>query len=162
MSISAKGLRIIEIYEGCKLKSYICPAGKWTVGIGHVRTAKPGMIITKEQAYDLLRSDLEISEASVKRHNLNLNQNQFDALVSLVFNIGGTNFGTSTLLKKIKGHSPEAEIRAQFAAWKFGGNGESNGKDDDGDGLIDEKGEKQLLNGLINRRKDEADLYFSS
>jgi lysozyme len=161
MKISAKGLALIEKHEGCKLKSYICPAGKWTVGIGHVRTAKQGLVITKQQAYELLKSDLEVSEASVKRHNLNLNQNQFDALVSLVFNIGGTNFGTSTLLKKIKGHSPESEIRTQFAAWKFGGNGESNGKDDDGDGLVDEPGEKKLQPGLITRRKEEADLYFS-
>ena len=140
MSISAKGLRIIEIYEGCKLKSYICPAGKWTVGIGHVRTAKPGMIITKEQAYDLLRSDLEISEASVKRHNLNLNQNQFDALVSFAFNLGSTAFRGSSLLKKIRLNASEDEIRHQFSRW------------------VHAKGKP--IPGLIARRTDEANLYF--
>jgi lysozyme len=162
MKISSKGLILIEDHERCVLVSYICPAGKMTVGIGHTRTAKYGMTITREQAYELLKSDVAVCEAVINRHLPNLNQNQFDALVSFVFNIGGPNFTTSTLLKKIKGHSPESEIRTEFAKWKYGGNGESNGKDDDGDGLIDEKGEKKLQPGLITRRKEEADLYFSS
>ena len=119
------------------------------------------MVITKEQAIDLLKVDVMVAEAAVNRHLPSLTQNQFDALVSLVFNIGGGNFATSTLLKKIKGHSPESEVREQFAAWKFGGNGEHNGSDDDGDGLIDEVGEKQVLPGLVKRRIDEANLYFS-
>lgn len=157
---SEKAIQLIEKHEGCILISYVCPAGKWTVGFGHTRTAKQGLVITKQHAYDLLRSDLEIVEAVINRHNLDLNQNQFDALCSLVFNIGAGNFGASTLLKKIKSYSPENEIRQQFYAWKFGGSGESNGKDDDDDGLIDEPGEKKKLLGLVARRIDEANLYF--
>ena len=141
MKISAKGLQLIEKHEGCILASYICPAGKWTVGIGHTRTAKQGMVITKEQAHDLLKVDVMVAEATVNSCLFAFNQNQFDALVSLVFNIGSGNFKSSTLLKKIKGYSSEQEIRAEFAAWVYGNH--------------------VRLNGLVKRRKDEADLYFS-
>ncbi|MFZ4463771.1 MAG: lysozyme [Bacteroidales bacterium] len=154
-------LKLIEKHEGCILISYICPAGKWSVGFGHTRTAKQGLVITKQQAFDLLSSDLEVVNAVINRHHLDLNQNQFDALCSLIFNIGGGNFGTSTLLKKLQGHSPRPEIEAAWRMWRFGGSGENNGRDDDGDGLIDEPGEKQLLNGLVKRREDEIKLFFS-
>ena len=141
MKTSAKGLQLIEKHEGCQLRAYVCPAGKVTIGIGHTRTAKYGQVITKEQAYDLLKSDLAIAEAEVNRHNLQLNQNQFDALVSLVFNIGSGAFSKSTLLLKIKGHSPMHEIRKEFGRWIYGGG--------------------QILPGLMQRRYDESILYFT-
>jgi lysozyme len=161
MNASKNCIELIQKHEGCVLTAYKCAAGKWTVGTGHCRTAKPGLVITKQQAYDLLKSDLAIAEAIIKRHNLILNQNQFDALCCLVFNIGGGNFGASTLLKKLQGHSPRPEVEAAWRMWKFGGSGESNGRDDDNDGLIDEPGEKQLLSGLVKRREEEIKLYFS-
>lgn len=141
MKISAKGLQLIEKHEGCILASYVCPAGKWTVGIGHTRTAKQGMAITKEQAYDLLRVDVTVAVAAVNSCLFNFNQNQFDALVCLVFNIGSGAFKGSTLLKKIKGYSSKDEIVHEWSEWNHIG--------------------KNEIKGLTNRRKDESDLYFS-
>lgn len=161
MKASNNCIALIEQHEGCMLKSYICPAGKWTVGFGHTRTAKQGMYITKQQAYDLLYSDLSIVEAEINRQHIDINQNQFDALCSLVFNIGGTNFRASTLLDKIKGHSPRPEIEKAWLAWRYGGDGTKNGIDDDGDGLIDEPGERKLQKGLITRHEEELKLYFA-
>lgn len=140
MRTSHNGLLLIEKHEGCYLTSYLCPAGVWTVGIGHTRTAKQGITITKKQAYDLLQSDLEIAESIVLSSLQGLNQNQFDALVSLVFNIGGGNFRSSTLLKKIKQNAPESEIREQFAAWVYA--------------------KHKRLPGLVTRRLDESNLFF--
>lgn len=141
MKISAKGLQLIEKHEGCILASYICPAGKWTVGVGHTRTAKQGMAITKAQAYDLLKIDVMVAEATVNSCMFAFNQNQFDALVCLVFNIGSGAFKGSTLLKKIKGYSGKDEIVHEWSEWNHIG--------------------KKEIKGLTNRRKDEILLYFS-
>ena len=140
METSQNGLELIKKHEGLKLKAYLCPANVWTIGYGHTRTARQGMVISEQQAEDLLKSDLDISEKVVK-HSGNYNQNQFDALVSFVFNVGSGAFKSSTLLKKIKAGAPESEIRHQFSRWN-----KANGKE---------------LAGLTKRRQDEADLYFS-
>jgi len=140
MKTSNKGIEIIKKHEGLKLKSYLCPASVWTIGYGHTKTAKQDQYITTQTADNLLKSDLSISESAVNKELPNLTQNQFDALVSFVFNVGSGNFRKSTLLKKIKANATEEEIRNEFSRWNKGGG--------------------QILGGLVKRRLDEANLYF--
>jgi|SRR5690554_26037 len=142
MKTSETGIKLIERHEGLRLGAYLCPAGVWTIGYGHTRTAKLGMSITQQRANELLRDDLRTAENAVNNQNLQLNQNQFDALVSFVFNVGSENFRNSTLLRKIKLNVLDPSIKTEFARW------------------IHAKG--RVLPGLVKRRGDEANLYFSS
>lgn len=140
METSKKGYEFIKSHEGLRLKDYLCPGGVWTIGYGHTSGVKEGDVITKEQAKELLKKDIKEIEDKLNSLNLNLTQNQFDALVSFIFNVGWSNFKSSTLLKKIKINPDDPSIRGEFGRWVF-----ANGK---------------KLNGLIKRRKDEASLYF--
>lgn len=159
MKISQLGVSLIKRYESLRLKAYRCPAGIWTIGYGHTGNVKPGDVITVEVAVSLLMHDIKPAEEVVNRLCPNVNQNQFDALVSFVFNAGEGNFINSTLLKKVRINANDPSISEEFKRW-VKASGESNGKDDDGDGLVDEAGEKQRLEGLIKRRNEEATLYF--
>lgn len=158
-----KAKDIIKKSEGLFLKGYICPAGVTTIGYGHTRTAVLGQIITLAKAEFLLDSDIDIveSQLNIVLKDYSINQNQFDALVSFVFNIGITRFKTSTILKMICVNPNDPAIAKQFDRWVYGGNGQHNGKDDNLNGVIDETGELQRLPGLVTRRKRESDLYFS-
>ena len=140
MQTSQNGIDLIEQFEGCKLEAYLCPANKWTIGYGHTSGVKKGDKITSRQAEDFLRSDLEKFENAINNLvTVELNQNQFDALVSFVFNIGINAFKQSTMLKFINnGHFPLAA--GQFDRWI-----KSNGK---------------VLEGLVKRRKAEKELFL--
>lgn len=141
MRTSKKGIELIKKHEGLKLAAYICPSGKPTIGYGHTKDVLLGDVITKEEAERLLIEDLVTVENEINRHNLNINQNQFDALASFVYNVGVGNFRSSTLLKKIKADSNDRDIERQFNRWVY-----SKGK---------------VLPGLVKRRKEEAKLYFT-
>ena len=149
MKTSEKGKQIIKIFEGLRLTPYKCPAGIWTIGYGH--TAQMGAFrreyaITKEEALDLLEKDLKKIEEELAR-NIDLstvNQNQFDAFVSFIFNLGINNFNASTIKKKHKeGHFKEAGDA--FLMWIKARNS---------------KGVLVPLEGLKKRRKMERDLYL--
>lgn len=140
MKTSNNGIALIKKYEGLKLNAYRCPAGVWTIGYGHTRTAARGLVITERQAHELLLSDLRVSEAVVNAKLNTLTQYQFDALVSFVFNLGERSFFQSTLFKKILSAAPEAEIRNEFSKWVNAGG--------------------RMLPGLVARRQAEADLFF--
>lgn len=128
MKISDKGLRLIKNYEGWRDKAYRCAAGKLTIGYGHTNGVKANQVITKEQGEAFLKQDLAWAEKVVNEVKTKLLQHQFDALVSLVFNIGGGAFQGSTLLrllnrarleaddKKIQAKIEEA-ARTQFRRW---------------------------------------------
>jgi len=101
MNISKTGLELIKHFESLKLETYLCPAGKLTIGYGSTGShVKKGMIITPDQASRLLEKDVQRFEKSVNELvKVELNQNQFDALVDFCFNLGAGALGDSTLLK---------------------------------------------------------------
>jgi len=140
MNIPQKGIDLIKKYEGCKLSAYKCPAGVWTIGIGHTAGVKQGDKITQAQADELFKNDLKRFEKGINSLvKVSLNENQFSALVSLTFNIGIGNFSKSTLLKLLN-HGKYQEASKEFEKWVFS------------------KGKK--LNGLIKRRKEEKELFI--
>ena len=143
MKTNESGLSLIKSFEGLRLKAYKCPAGVWTIGYGHTgKDVKPGMIITEEQAEEYLRQDLERFEKGVDDLvEVDINENQYSALVSLAYNIGLGNFKKSTLLKLInKGNQNELEaVHSQFKRWVWAGS--------------------QILPGLQRRREAEFKLY---
>jgi lysozyme len=142
MKISVKGLELIKRHEGVRLTAYKCPAGVLTIGYGHTgKDVTAGKVITEAEAEKLLRGDLSTAESEVNRRLSKLNQNQYDALVSFVFNIGTGSFRMSTLLRIAQKTPNDPQIRLEFAKWVRGG------------GIV--------LPGLVTRRKEEADLYFS-
>lgn len=142
MKISNEGVELIKRHEGCRLTAYKCPAGILTIGYGHTGAdVTAGMGINTQQADELLRKDLSSAERAVTTEGLRINQNQFDALVSFVYNIGAGAFRSSTLLKMIRINPLSLNIRTEFAKWC--------------------KAKGTTLPGLALRRKQEAELYFS-
>jgi lysozyme len=165
MKTSPQGLALIKKEEAFMPKAYYCPAHVLTIGYGHVilpheahlKTA----VLTEPQASALLAADLGKYEAAVNGAvKVPLTQNQFDACVSMCFNIGTAGFANSNLVKHINAKSPEAVIRPFWEVWSKM-DGTRNGKDDDGDGQVDEPGEKQVAPGLLRRRRKEVNLFFT-
>lgn len=139
--IGAKGLALIKSFEGLRLTAYKCPADVWTIGYGSTGPhVKPGLTITEAQADKLLQDDLDRFEACVASHAPDANQDQFDAMVSLAFNIGTGAFEKSTLLRKFRS-GDKAGAAAGFAAWVNAGG--------------------RKLNGLVRRRAAERALFVS-
>lgn len=116
--INERGLAIIKHYEGLRLKAYLCPAGVWTIGYGSTKRVTRGMTCTPEEAEARLLADVEDAEACVNRVNVELTDDQFSALVSLVFNIGPTAFGSSTLRRKLVAGDVN-DAAEQFDRWVF-------------------------------------------
>lgn len=126
MKISNNGIEFLKRQEGEKLSTYKDTRGIPTIGVGHTglvdgKPVSMGMTITKEKSSDLLRFDLQWAERAVNSANVMLTQNQYDALCSLVFNIGASAFNGSTLLRKLKA-GDYAGAADQFLAWKRAGN----------------------------------------
>lgn len=140
MKTSKQGIELIKRYEGLRLKAYVCPAGVATIGWGHTKGVKAGMVIDLAEAERLLADDIAIAERCVNCDAENLNQNQFDALVSFVFNVGTANYKKSTLRKKVLSNPNDPAIADQFERWVY-----AKGK---------------VLLGLMKRRADECELYF--
>ena len=139
--ISDVGLSLIKKFEGCRVNAYLCPAKVWTIGYGHTKTVKPGQKITLEFANQLLQQDVAVFEQAVsKLVKVPINQNQFDALVSFSFNVGVGALTQSTLLSLLnrKNYLGAAE---QLLRWTKAGN--------------------VTLKGLVDRRKEEYELFLS-
>lgn len=144
MKISSAGLALIREFEGCELTAYPDPAtggDPWTIGIGHTGPeVVPGLVITEEQADEYLREDLAKFEHCVESAvGQNVMQQEFDACVSLAFNIGCANFKSSTLVKMIRAGNM-AGASQQFVRWN-----KANGK---------------VMAGLTRRREAERDLFL--
>lgn len=146
--LSNKGLELIKKYEGFSAKPYKCAGGVNTIGYGS--TYYPGghkvsltdAPITEQQATSLLKDLLVNFEKSVDSFcRDDINQNQFDALVSFAYNVGVNALKSSTLLKKVNANPNDATIKQEFLKWN-----KSNGK---------------ILKGLTIRRQEEAELYES-
>lgn len=142
MKTSPKGIALIKEFEGLRLKAYLCPGGVWTIGYGHTAGVKPGMAISEAQAEEYLKADLISFERYLNGLGLALNQNQFDALISLIYNIGIGNFQKSTLLRKARINANDNSIMDEFLRWVY-----SKGR---------------VLPGLQRRRLREMKLYFSN
>lgn len=146
MKTNNSGLQIIKDCEGLKLKSYLCPSDVWTIGYG--TTVYPNGVkvklnefCTAELASNFLAFDVTKTESFItKKVKVDLTENQFSALVSLVYNIGSGNFSKSTLLKKLNAGDYE-EASEQFLVWR-----KSRGK---------------VLRGLEIRRAKEKELFDS-
>ncbi|MCB2097226.1 MAG: glycoside hydrolase family protein [Parvularculaceae bacterium] len=102
MKISEAGIDLIKRFEGLELESYQDIAGVWTIGYGHTETAGPNQKINEREAEELLRRDIAPRERAVEQlAGVSLNQNEFDALVSFVFNVGAGAFKNSTARKRL-------------------------------------------------------------
>ena len=99
---SSKGLELIKSFEGFRETATRLPDGRWTIGYGHVRTAREGLTISQKDAEDLLTYDLKpVEDAVASFLYAPLLQNQFDALVSLAFNISPAQFRDSDVLRNL-------------------------------------------------------------
>ena len=140
MNPSDKALDLIRQFEGLRLAAYKCPAGVPTIGYGTTRGVKMGMTVTKDEAEKLLQADVTpFSDRINKLVKVKLNQNQFDALVSFVYNVGSGAFADSTMLKLINQNLLD-DAANQFVRWN-----KANG---------------EVLTGLTRRRMTERDLFL--
>ena len=134
-----EGVALIQKFEGCELEAYKCPAHVWTIGYGHTKGVVEGMKITKEEAEQMLVDELHEYENYINKYvNVALSQNQFDALVSWVYNLGPANLTASTMLKVLNDGKYE-EVPYQMKRWNKAGG--------------------KVLDGLVRRREAEALLY---
>lgn len=148
MKINQEGENLITKWEGFKSKPYLCSAGVATIGYGstYYENKRRVMItdasITKERAVELFKFVVPSFEQGVLKliGKTEVNQNQFNALVSFAYNLGLTALKNSTLLKLVKLNPNDKRIEAEFGKWVNAG------------------GKK--VQGLINRRADEVKMYF--
>ena len=139
MKTSAEGISLIKKFEGCELYAYQCSANVWTIGYGHTKDVEPGMQITQEDAEQMLVDELHEYENYINEYvTAPLSQNQFDAMVSWVYNLGPANLKASTLLKVLNAGDYEG-VPAQIRRWNKAGG--------------------EILDGLIRRREAEALLF---
>lgn len=146
MNLNEAGKSLIKSFEGCKLKAYKCPAGLWTCGYGSTwypdgTKVKEGDVITQERADELFEIIAEDFSNKVRPLiKKELTDNNFSALVSFAYNAGVGNLKNSTLLKKVNANPEDETIRAEFLKWV--------------------RANDRVMQGLVKRRKAEADLYF--
>ncbi|HBJ94455.1 MAG TPA: hypothetical protein DDZ43_16395, partial [Hyphomonadaceae bacterium] len=143
--ISQAGLDLIKNFEGLRRRSSKLPTGGWIVGYGHTRSAREGIEVSEREAEYLLRYDLQETERLVcDVVRAPLHQNEFDALVSLAWNIGEEAFRHSDVLKYVNSGEMLAAAES-FAAWRKA--------------RID--GHLIVLDALVRRRAAEKNLFLS-
>ena len=139
MNIGTKGLDLIRFFEGLELNAYQCAAGVWTIGYGHTKDVQQGMTISEARANEMLAEELNEYESYINGLvTVELNQDQFDAMVSWVYNLGVGNLKASTLLKVLNAGDYDG-VPAQMMRWNKAGG--------------------KVLEGLTKRRQAEADLF---
>lgn len=154
MQVGQSGKNLFMEWEGLELNEYLDSGGLPTIGIGHLMTRSERMSgkinikglpvvyrngLSVQQCWDLLDQDLDVAEATVNSLvSAPLNQNQFDALVSFVFNVGGGAFRDSTLLKLLNAGQRD-QVPAQLRRWN--------------------KVSGTVVRGLTNRREKEISLW---
>lgn len=143
--LDEQGIAFLKKHEGYKSKAYKDSAGIWTIGYGSIRifgrAVQKDDVVTEHQAMNQMILDLETFEHAVNEHvKVYLTQRQYTALVSFTYNVGQNAFRNSTLLKKLN----QSDYRAagnEFNRWVNAGG--------------------RVVQGLVNRRKDESDLFLS-
>jgi lysozyme len=149
MKLNKAGLALIKSHEGLRLDAYPDPATNadpWTIGYGHTSAAGApkvykGLKITKQEAEDILKRDLETFERHVNsRLKVPVNPNQFAALVSFCFNVGPGNFDKSGVLKAVNAGQFDL-VPARLMLWN--------------------KAAGKVMRGLTRRRAEEGDLFVS-
>ena len=138
----AAGLTLIKSFEGLSLEKYRDAVGKWTIGYGHLILPNENFpqALSKVEAEDLLRADLGMTERGIHKYvTVDLNQNQFDALVAFAFNVGLGNLQNSTLLRLLN-QGQYQEAADQLPRWNKAGG--------------------KVLAGLTRRREAERALFL--
>lgn len=149
LSVSDDMIDMLKSFEGLhrkradgKIEAYLDTNAKppvWTAGWGHTKTARPGMVLTEEQAVALKKQDLSEHEQNVKDFvTVPLTQGQFDALVSFSYNVGRNNFRKSDVVKAVNAKDFEAAKR-NLRKWNRAGG--------------------KVLDGLTKRREAEIALF---
>ncbi len=138
---SKDGFQIIEKWEQFRAEAYQDSTGVWTIGWGHTRTAQRGGVIDRGNAIILLRQDVKMVETYVNGHFPNLRQCQFDALVSLLYNIGTKDFLKTRLSVKLKSEPDSKHVADEWIEFRNAGG--------------------KYLRGLMRRRLDELALYYN-
>ena len=147
MKTSPEGIAFIKQFEGFRAKPYLCSAGVPTIGYGSTRyldgtkVSLRDPVISKEQAEELLLNTLVSFETGVsKAVKVDLEQNEYDALVSLCYNIGVGNFTSSTLVKLLNDGEAPIDVAAQFLRWN--------------------RANSRVIPGLTTRRERERALFL--
>ena len=142
MKPSPACIDLVKSFEGFRPHAYLCPAGVWTIGYGTTEYVELGDTVTEEQACDLLRQDVqEAADAVDDLVDVELTQQQYDALCSFIYNVGREAFRNSTLLKMLNQGRAIKDIAPQFDRWiRAGGN---------------------VLPGLVKRRAAERKMFES-
>ncbi len=144
MKTGETGLNLIKGYEGLRMSAHYAPSEQWTVGYGHTSTARHGMSVTEGDAERLLKDDITPIESLIgDTVRAPLNQNEHDAIVSLVFNIGEDNWRRSSVLRKLNEGDKLAAAQA-FEMWT----------------KAHVNGELVTLDGLVRRRAAEKSLFL--
>lgn len=138
--VSDIGLDAIRSFEGLYLTAYRCPAGILTIGYGHTSCVHSGDIISLDDAERLLLDDLTQIESRINSEFPWLNQDQFDAIASFIFNVGWLRFRSSTLYARLIDHAAPDMVARQVIRWTL-----VNGK---------------KMYGLCRRRAWEANAYL--
>lgn len=141
----AEAIAIIKQFEGCKLNAYKDTGGVWTIGYGSTRiNGRPvnwkDTCTLEEADYWLIHHVYELAQNLEKAIKVELNSNEFSALLSLTYNIGLGAFKSSTLLKYLNGGAPKKLVAAQIRRW--------------------DKDNSLPVQGLVNRRQIEHDLFL--
>lgn len=146
MQVNSEGRELIKQFEGLSLKAYRCPAGIATIGFGHTAGVQMDDLITGSQADFYLASDLAAFGQNVERllTGTPTTQHEFNALVSLAFNVGISGFGNSTVLRLHKAGDKAGAARS-FGMWN----------------KATVSGKLQELPGLTRRRATEAAFYLT-
>lgn len=125
MRVSPTGMDMIRSFEGLRLEAYQDAVGVWTIGYGHTASVKRGDVWTRDKAETVLIGEVDdFGERVEALLRVPVTQPQFDALVSLAYNIGLGAFGKSTLVRKLNDHD-RVGAAAQFTVWNKAG-GELN------------------------------------
>ncbi len=147
MKVSDKLIKLLRHHEGVRNKPYQCPAGLWTVGVGHLigdgktLPASWNKTFTNEEIDAILKRDLNRFELGVHKMlpNVLLRQHEFDSIVSFCFNLGLGCFQRSTIRQALLRGDKEAAMESLVKYCKAGG---------------------KILKGLQNRRLDERKLFL--